>query len=390
MLKEPEILKIREAKKKSDICIVIPTFNQYETTKSTILKLKEQTINFDIVVVDNASTDNTFEKLKSDFSDITLISSKENYGGAGGLYLGQKYAYENGYEYIILSDNDAIPIDEDLIEEIVKNSDEYFMVSPFNQAENMKQDNDIYTFHYGCYHRNIVKKIGYVDWKMFIYGDDVEYWLRLEKYGIKRKKIYKKYWHPMKYHYSVNRVYFDIRNELENGKNYLIRRKHTFNSLFLKFLYFKLYEPTKYKVMKMAIKDWANKKCDNSFINRKIENDVEYKVMTKEKFLEKFKNKNLIVTYNKRIESFFKKIGFDNYKWYSRKYFFNKNNNILLENSYIKATLFYDKVYYFVDINDNKLVYFELPKKEKLEKLLALLNAFKDLIILKGKFYASR
>ena len=46
---------------------------------------------------------------------ITLICNDENLGGSGGFNTGIKAAYEAGYKYIVLLDNDVI-LREDCIE----------------------------------------------------------------------------------------------------------------------------------------------------------------------------------------------------------------------------------------------------------------------------------
>lgn len=70
------------------------------------------------IVVDNASTDDSLERLKKT-KGIDLILSKSNLGFTGGNNLGIKKALENGAGYIIILNNDTI-LDKDSITQLVK------------------------------------------------------------------------------------------------------------------------------------------------------------------------------------------------------------------------------------------------------------------------------
>lgn len=137
---EPKIKKIIDNCKhnRRNICIILPTFNQYNETKKNIELLKKQTLVPDIIIVDNNSNDNTFEKLSEEYNDIILIKSAWNYWGAWGFYLWQKYAYEQWYEWIILNDNDAYPVDNNLIENLLKYSTKEISAQPMNITEKWK------------------------------------------------------------------------------------------------------------------------------------------------------------------------------------------------------------------------------------------------------------
>ena len=58
----------------ADISIVIPTYNRCELLKRAINSVLDQTINVkEIIIVDNGSTDNTYEMISSLFPEITYI-----------------------------------------------------------------------------------------------------------------------------------------------------------------------------------------------------------------------------------------------------------------------------------------------------------------------------
>lgn len=96
------------------ICAVVVTFNRKKLLLNCLGALKAQTRQLShIVVIDNASTDGTADFLvqhnwtNSDF--FTLITLPENMGGAGGFHEGIKYAFEHGFDYIWLMDDDGVP-----------------------------------------------------------------------------------------------------------------------------------------------------------------------------------------------------------------------------------------------------------------------------------------
>lgn len=98
--------------------IVVVTYNRIELLKEVINALRQQTYqDFQIVVVNNGSTDETPSWLKQQKDIITL--TQENLGGAGGFHTGMKYVAEHGYEYCWIMDDDVI-CRPDALEELYK------------------------------------------------------------------------------------------------------------------------------------------------------------------------------------------------------------------------------------------------------------------------------
>lgn len=89
------------------ICTVIVTYNRLELLKKAVDAIKHQTMESDILVINNGSTDGTHEWLDS--QESLLIIQQENLGGAGGFYAGMKYACEKGYEFCWVMDDDVEP-----------------------------------------------------------------------------------------------------------------------------------------------------------------------------------------------------------------------------------------------------------------------------------------
>lgn len=71
---------------------------------------KKNAFGADILVVDNASTDGTGEWLARK-PDIHVLSLPENTGGAGGFAVGMKWAYEHGYDWMWVMDDDVVALE---------------------------------------------------------------------------------------------------------------------------------------------------------------------------------------------------------------------------------------------------------------------------------------
>jgi len=105
------------------LAIIIVNYNSYEVTKQTILSLgKTSYTDYDIILVDNASTDGSGEKLKTDFPAIHFIASSENKGFAGGNNLAIQFALENDYTYILLLNPD-VEVEPDFLEPLINKLD---------------------------------------------------------------------------------------------------------------------------------------------------------------------------------------------------------------------------------------------------------------------------
>lgn len=96
-----------------NVCAVVVTYNRLELLKECVENLCNADGEFDILIIDNSSTDGTEEFLKS--SSLKYIRMKSNIGGAGGFYEGIKHAVIKGYDYIWVMDDDTIINNESLV-----------------------------------------------------------------------------------------------------------------------------------------------------------------------------------------------------------------------------------------------------------------------------------
>jgi len=196
------------------IVAVVVTFNRLELLKECITSLRNQTRKLDeIIVVNNDSSDGTKEWL-SDQKDLTKIH-QANLGGAGGFYTGIKVAYENGYDWIWIMDDDAEAESNTLSKMTVKLSKDIAAICPdvydsnnmrVSDHRSMRKNNFIMFYNLqkplssDVQNKNSVKievssfvgpminskaiaRVGLPIKDFFLHNDDVEYSLRLLEYG---------------------------------------------------------------------------------------------------------------------------------------------------------------------------------------------------------------
>ncbi len=98
------------------IGIVVCNYNKKEDALACIQSILESKFqDYDIYVVDNASSDGSAEAVEKAYGgQVTLLVNQENLGGSGGFNTGLRAAFEKGYPYLMCVDNDAL-LDENAI-----------------------------------------------------------------------------------------------------------------------------------------------------------------------------------------------------------------------------------------------------------------------------------
>lgn len=203
------------------VCIVILNYNNCEDTIECVQSLRSaiNSEKYKIVIVDNASTNDSVSKLNNILSPIEIIVSSENRGYAHGNNIGIKYAEQAGYEYICILNNDTI-IDVDFIETCkneLKNSAQVAFVSPAlveykdnnliqstggdifinkgivtlknHGARRIELPPKIESDYIGgaciMFRTSILKNIGYIPENYFLFFEETEWCYKAQKMGYK-------------------------------------------------------------------------------------------------------------------------------------------------------------------------------------------------------------
>jgi glycosyltransferase involved in cell wall biosynthesis len=84
---------------------VIPAYNEQSTVGSVVRTIRSELPNFDVLVVDDGSTDGTALVARSE--GATVLRHPFNLGIGGAVQSGFKYALENNYDYAVQIDGDG-------------------------------------------------------------------------------------------------------------------------------------------------------------------------------------------------------------------------------------------------------------------------------------------
>ena len=102
------------------VYIIILNFNSYKDTIECIRSLENISYsNYEIIIVDNNSMDNSVKEISNNCPNYKLLLSLENLGYASGNNIGIKYALEQGAEYVCILNNDVI-VKEDFLEPLIE------------------------------------------------------------------------------------------------------------------------------------------------------------------------------------------------------------------------------------------------------------------------------
>lgn len=89
-------------------CVVI-NWNGWRDTVACVKSLVAQDYpELRILVVDNASTDDSVERIRAAFPEVSLLRAEENRGFAAGSNLGIRCALKHGAEFVWLLNNDTL------------------------------------------------------------------------------------------------------------------------------------------------------------------------------------------------------------------------------------------------------------------------------------------
>jgi len=235
------------------ITIVIVTWNKKNDVINLLNSLRDISYkNYSIVVVDNASEDDSIPAIKAHDLDVHLIENSENLGGTGGFNTGIRYALrELKEDYIWLLDNDA-EVTIDTLSELVsvlENDDSIgiagsCIMSPedrnliveagsfvdwrsgtwspnlrYQKCSEVRVDNVI-TVDYvaacsALVRSSVAKKLDGMDDRYFLHWDDIDFCLSIGDLGYQRVAVLSsKAYHGVEKGFNPQVLYYDFRNGL--------------------------------------------------------------------------------------------------------------------------------------------------------------------------------
>ncbi len=111
------------------VAIIIPIHNRkYHIAKCLDNLLLNVYDNYQIIIVDDGSTDGTSEFVLQNYSIIKIIYGDGNLWWAGAINKGMRYAVENNFDYILTYNDDQI-CDRNFLVELVKKSSDSTILS---------------------------------------------------------------------------------------------------------------------------------------------------------------------------------------------------------------------------------------------------------------------
>ena len=200
----------------SKVAVIIVNWKKYDITSICIESILNSTnSNFKIILVDNESDNKKVKNFKYR-DEIKIIQNKKNEGFSKANNIGIDYALKNNYDYTILINNDTI-VEKNLIEVLLKTAQakNFSVVQPLILKYNSKviwnaggrinyffgnfitrkklgnslnSSLELTEWFTGCcclFKTKIFKDIGKLDERFFAYYEDVDFSLRLKKYGYK-------------------------------------------------------------------------------------------------------------------------------------------------------------------------------------------------------------
>jgi GT2 family glycosyltransferase len=203
------------------VYIILLNYNEFNDTIECVKSLEKINYrNFKIIVIDNASMNNSIVYLKQSLKQCIIIEAHENLGFAHGNNIGIKYAIENGAEYVLLLNNDTL-VDSYFLDNMIDSFYKYknvgvvgskimyypnkniiwygggfidwfrFLAVHFGTGEIDKGQYDFekeVDFMTGCcmlIKKEVFRKIGFLPNEYFMYFEDVDFCVRVKNIGYK-------------------------------------------------------------------------------------------------------------------------------------------------------------------------------------------------------------
>jgi hypothetical protein len=110
-----------------------------------------------------------------------LAKENDRRGCSGGFFTGQKYALEHGCKHVIMADDDCMPADRRLVEELYRNRSKGYVAptTVFLEGSYRKKGFQAGPTQYSLYSDDVFKKYGLYFLPLFHGADDAEYMERV-------------------------------------------------------------------------------------------------------------------------------------------------------------------------------------------------------------------
>lgn len=138
-----------------NVCVIIVTYNGLHWIDKCIGSLQRSSLQPKIIIVDNASTDDTCKKIQEQYSEVHLIQLKDNIGFGRANNVGIKEAYGFGATNFFLLNQDAW-VESDTIEKLAtmqNKNPEFAILSPMHlngQGTALDYNFSIYIVPFAC------------------------------------------------------------------------------------------------------------------------------------------------------------------------------------------------------------------------------------------------
>ncbi|MFZ1538464.1 MAG: glycosyltransferase family 2 protein [Chromatiaceae bacterium] len=197
------------------IGVVIPTYRGERWIRGCLDSLRTAcTLPTEIIVVDNASDDQTPAIITQEFPEVTLIRNSANRGFAAAINCGLRVTVSRGCDFgVILNQDMLVPadwlltlinnsqVDQPAVFSALELTYEGTGMEPavrknlFDQAptlfddillRDLKDRYRVFTAYGGCLaiHRDVLKQVGFFDENFFLYCEDIDYCRRATRLGI--------------------------------------------------------------------------------------------------------------------------------------------------------------------------------------------------------------
>jgi len=199
--------------KQPKIVAITVNYKNYEDTRKCLYSLLDQEYpNLSTIVVDNASHDDSQARIKEEFKgekSISYITSKKNYGFAGGNNIAIRKAIKQKADYVLLINNDArlerrtdlqyfLKNDADIVAPVIHyperplfdfggKIDWFFGRNThyeYSSPVKVLPKADYYSGTCLLIKTSVFKKIGFLSTKFFMYFEDADFFMRATKAGI--------------------------------------------------------------------------------------------------------------------------------------------------------------------------------------------------------------